>query len=66
MRARFSQGATPHSRAFRAEPNMPDESKIDYKATLNLPDTPFPHLEDSVRALRANNHAVSVDSANTD
>ena len=31
-----------------------------------LPDTPFPHLEDSVRALRANNHAVSVDSANTD
>jgi dihydropteroate synthase-like protein len=29
-----------------------------------LPDTPFPHLEDSVRALRANNHAVSVDSAN--
>ena len=21
---------------------MPDESKIDYKATLNLPDTPFP------------------------
>jgi dihydropteroate synthase-like protein len=31
-----------------------------------LPDTPFPHLEDSVRALRANNHAVSVDSANNE
>ena len=31
-----------------------------------LPDTPFPHLEDSLRALRANNHAVSVDSANTE
>jgi dihydropteroate synthase-like protein len=31
-----------------------------------LPDTPFPHLEDSVRALRDNNHAVSVDSANTE
>src|SRR5215471_13443169 len=31
-----------------------------------LPDTPFPHLEDSVRALRANNHVVSVDSANTE
>ena len=29
-----------------------------------LPDTPFPHLEDAVRALRANQHAVSVDSAN--
>src|SRR5215472_12478335 len=27
-----------------------------------LPDTPFPHLEDSVRALRDNDHAVSVDS----
>lgn len=31
-----------------------------------LPDTPFPHLEDSVRALQANEHAVSVDSANTE
>jgi dihydropteroate synthase-like protein len=31
-----------------------------------LPDTPFPHLEDAVRALRANNHIVSVDSANTE
>src|SRR5215831_7470470 len=31
-----------------------------------LPDTPFPHLEDSVRALRDNDHAVSVDSANTE
>jgi dihydropteroate synthase-like protein len=30
-----------------------------------LPDTPFPHLEDAVRELRANNYAVSVDSANT-
>jgi dihydropteroate synthase-like protein len=29
-----------------------------------LPDTPFPHLEDAVRALRAGGHAVSVDSAN--
>jgi len=28
-----------------------------------LPDTPFPHLEDAVRVLRANGHAVSVDSA---
>jgi dihydropteroate synthase-like protein len=28
-----------------------------------LPDTPFPHLEDAVRALQANQHAVSVDSA---
>jgi dihydropteroate synthase-like protein len=31
-----------------------------------LPDTPFPHLEDAVRALRANGHVVSIDSANTD
>jgi dihydropteroate synthase-like protein len=31
-----------------------------------LPDTPFPHLEDSVCALRDNNHTVSVDSANTE
>jgi dihydropteroate synthase-like protein len=31
-----------------------------------LPDTPFPHLEDAVRELRANNYAVSVDSANTE
>ena len=30
------------------------------------PDTPFPHLEDAVRALRANGFAVSVDSAATD
>jgi len=29
-----------------------------------LPDTPFPHLEDAVRALRAGGHVVSVDSAN--
>jgi dihydropteroate synthase-like protein len=28
-----------------------------------LPDTPFPHLEDSVRALKAAGHLVSVDSA---
>lgn len=28
-----------------------------------LPDTPFPHLEDAVRALRHSGHAVSVDSA---
>ncbi len=28
-----------------------------------LPDTPFPHLEDAVRALRAGGHDVSVDSA---
>lgn len=28
-----------------------------------LPDTPFPHLEDSVRALKAAGHKVSVDSA---
>jgi dihydropteroate synthase-like protein len=31
-----------------------------------LPDTPFPYLEDAVRALQANEHAVSVDSANTE
>jgi dihydropteroate synthase-like protein len=31
-----------------------------------LPDTHFSHLEESVRALRAEGHAVSVDSANTD
>jgi len=30
-----------------------------------LPDTPFPHLEDSVRALRAAGYNVSVDSADT-
>ena len=28
-----------------------------------LPDTPFPHLEESIRALKAAGHAVSVDSA---
>jgi dihydropteroate synthase-like protein len=28
-----------------------------------LPDTPFPHLEESVRALKAAGHKVSVDSA---
>jgi dihydropteroate synthase-like protein len=28
-----------------------------------LPDTPFPHLEEAVRALRAGGHDVSVDSA---
>jgi dihydropteroate synthase-like protein len=31
-----------------------------------LPETPFEHLEDSVRALRAEGFAVSVDSINTD
>jgi dihydropteroate synthase-like protein len=31
-----------------------------------LPDTPFPHLEDSVRALKAAGFAVSIDSAETD
>jgi len=31
-----------------------------------LPDTPFPHLEDAVRALKAAGHRVSVDSAATD
>src|SRR5262249_645302 len=30
-----------------------------------LPDTPFPHLEDAVRALTAEGYAVSVDSAET-
>jgi len=29
-----------------------------------LPDTPFPHLEDAVGALRASGHDVSIDSAN--
>lgn len=28
-----------------------------------LPDTPFPHLEDAIRALKARGHRVSVDSA---
>jgi dihydropteroate synthase-like protein len=28
-----------------------------------LPDTPFPHLEESIRALKAAGHAVSIDSA---
>ena len=31
-----------------------------------LPDTPFPHLEDAVRALRASGYNVSVDSADTE
>jgi dihydropteroate synthase-like protein len=31
-----------------------------------LPDTPFPHLEDTVRELKASGFIVSVDSANTD
>ncbi|MGH6925036.1 MAG: DUF6513 domain-containing protein [Propylenella sp.] len=31
-----------------------------------LPDTPFPHLENAVRALKAQNFSVSVDSADPD
>ncbi len=31
-----------------------------------LPDTPFPHLEDAVRALQSDGCAVSVDSADTE
>jgi dihydropteroate synthase-like protein len=31
-----------------------------------LPDTPFPHLEETVRALRSSGHDVSVDSADTE
>jgi dihydropteroate synthase-like protein len=31
-----------------------------------LPDTPFPHLEDAVRALRSSGHDVSVDSASVE
>jgi dihydropteroate synthase-like protein len=31
-----------------------------------LPDTPFPHLEDTVMALKAEGYKVSVDSANPD
>jgi dihydropteroate synthase-like protein len=31
-----------------------------------MPDTPFPHLEDCVRALKAEKHQVSVDSANAE
>jgi dihydropteroate synthase-like protein len=31
-----------------------------------LPDTPFPHLEDAVRALRDSGFHVSIDSADTD
>jgi dihydropteroate synthase-like protein len=30
-----------------------------------LPDTPFPHLEDAVRRLKRERHAVSIDSADT-
>jgi dihydropteroate synthase-like protein len=32
----------------------------------SLPDTPFPHLPDAVRSLRAENFVVSVDSADRD
>ena len=31
-----------------------------------LPDTPFPHLEETVQALKAEGFAVSIDSASTD
>jgi dihydropteroate synthase-like protein len=31
-----------------------------------LPDTPFPHLEDTIRALKDKGYKVSVDSADTD
>jgi dihydropteroate synthase-like protein len=31
-----------------------------------LPDTPFPHLEETIRALKEKNYKVSVDSADTD
>jgi dihydropteroate synthase-like protein len=31
-----------------------------------LPDTPFPHLQDAVKALRLTGHTVSVDSADTE
>ena len=31
-----------------------------------LPDTPFPHLEETVRALKEKGYKVSVDSADTD
>jgi dihydropteroate synthase len=31
-----------------------------------LPDTPFPHLEETIQALKADGFAVSVDSANAD
>ena len=31
-----------------------------------LPDTPFPHLEDAVQALKAEGLQVSVDSADAD
>ena len=31
-----------------------------------LPDTPFPHLEEAIQALRAKNYRVSVDSANSE
>ena len=30
-----------------------------------LPDTPFPHLQDAVKALRSSGHTVSVDSADS-
>jgi hypothetical protein len=32
----------PNSIRFSLCDRMPDETKIDYKSTLNLPDTPFP------------------------
>jgi dihydropteroate synthase-like protein len=31
-----------------------------------LPDTPFPHLQDAVKALRSSGHTVSVDSADAE
>ncbi|MBL8235754.1 MAG: hypothetical protein JNL98_45105, partial [Bryobacterales bacterium] len=31
-----------------------------------LPDTPFPHMEDCIRALKAEGFQVSIDSLNTD
>jgi riboflavin kinase/FMN adenylyltransferase len=34
--------ATQHADSFAQERKMPDDTKVDYKKTLNLPDTPFP------------------------
>ena len=45
---------------------MPDDSRIDYKPTLNLPDTPFPHLPETVQELKRLGWLVSIDSGNLD
>ena len=36
-------------RSEKYDPRMPDDPKTDFKATLNLPDTPFPMRGDLAR-----------------